>query len=197
MRLFTIYENGVLREVNKIDFKSEKVYLIDDIKILYLWLGSKSSEKKKVFGKKRANEIKNKRKSPVRIEILNQHQEFGSFLIIMDILQGGIKREDLIKTRGELVLEPEDTQELIDAGLEVDLEAEITLKAHKLSQTGISYGNLSKRLAKLQLILLKGKAPTTEIKKKADNILKSSSTYEELCWLISELEILIEKKKIE
>jgi hypothetical protein len=199
MKLYTIYENGILRKVNKVDFKAEKVYLIDDIKILYLWFGSRSSEKKKTFGKKRATEIKEKRESPVRIETLNQNQEFGSFLVIMDILKGGIKQEDLIKTRGELVLEPEDTQELIDAGLEIDLEAEITLKAHNLSQAGISYEDLSRQLAKFQLILLKGKTKpsTIEIKKKTEEILKSSTSYEELCWLVSELEILTEKKKIE
>ncbi|MFW9824824.1 MAG: hypothetical protein ACFFE4_17915 [Candidatus Thorarchaeota archaeon] len=199
MKLYTVYENGVLRKVNKVDFKAEKVYLIDDIKILYLWFGSRSSEKKKEFGIKRAAEIKKNRTSSVRIETLNQNQEFGSFLIIMDILKKGVKQEDLTKLRGELVLEPEDTQELIDAGLKIDLEAEITLKAHNLSQAGISYEDLSRQLAKLQLILLKGKSEpsTTEIKKKTEEILKSSTTYEELCWLVSELEILTEKKKIE
>ena len=92
----------------------------------------------------------------------------------------------------------EDTLELIDAGLDLDLEAEITLHAHNLSQEGISYEDLSKRLAELQLVLLKGKDKplASEIKNKTEEILKSTSTFEELAWLVSELEILIKKKQL-
>jgi hypothetical protein len=117
----------------------------------------------------------------------------------MDILRKGLKSEGFREKRDELVFEIEETLELIDTGLELDLEAEITLKAHKLSQEGISYEELSKRLAKSQLILLKGKGKPliTEIKKKTEEILNSSSTFEELCWLVSELELLIEKKQME
>ncbi|MHA2182192.1 MAG: hypothetical protein ACXAAH_12300 [Promethearchaeota archaeon] len=197
MRLFSVYENGVLRKVNKIDFNDEKVYLIDDFKIFYLWLGSRSSKKKREFGKKRASELNNNRKSPARIEVINQNQEFGAFQVIMDILKGGVKKEIFRGKRDELILEPEDTLELIDAGLELDLEAEITLTAHRLSQEGISYEDLSRRMAELQVMLLKGEAAEKEIVKKTKEILNSSSSYEELCWLVSELEILIEKKQLE
>jgi hypothetical protein len=197
LRLFSVYENGVLRKVNKIDFNDEKVYLIDDFKIFYLWLGSRSSKKKREFGKKRASELNNNRKSPARIEVINQNQEFGAFQVIMDILKGGVKKEIFRGKRDELILEPEDTLELIDAGLELDLEAEITLTAHRLSQEGISYEDLSRRMAELQVMLLKGEAAEKEIVKKTKEILNSSSSYEELCWLVSELEILIEKKQLE
>ena len=40
----------------------------------------------------------------------------------------------------------------------------------------------------------KGKASEKEIKKKYEEIYKSSSTYDELCWLISELSKFLEKK---
>jgi predicted DNA-binding antitoxin AbrB/MazE fold protein len=197
LRLFSVYENGVLKKVKKIDFNDEKVYLIDDFKTFYLWLGSHSSKKKREFGKKRASELNKNRKIPARIEIINQNQEVGPFQVIMDRLKGGVKKEILREKRNELILEPEDTLELVDAGLELDLEAEITLTAHKLSQEGISYEDLSRRMAKSQLMLLKGKAMEKEIVKKTKEILNSSSTYEELCWLVSELEILIKKKQLE
>jgi hypothetical protein len=198
MKLYSVYENGALKNVNRVDFNDKKVYLIDDFKVFYLWFGSNSSEKKKEFGKKRANDLNSKRKSPARIQIINQSQELGAFLIIMDILKEGLKNEDTKEKRDELVFELEDTLELIDAGLELDLEAEITLNAHNLSQEGISYEDLSKRLAELQLVILKGKGKplTNEIKKKTEEILKSTSTFEELAWLVSELEILIKKKKL-
>ncbi len=198
MKLYSVYENGALKNVNRVDFNDKKVYLIDDFKVFYLWFGSNSSEKKKEFGKKRANDLNSKRKSPTRIQIVNQSQERGAFLIIMDILKEGLKNEDSREKRDELVFELEDTLELIDAGLELDLEAEITLNAHNLSQEGISYEDLSKRLAELQLVLLKGKGKPLayEIKNKTEEILKSTSTFEELAWLVSELEILIKKKQL-
>jgi len=198
MKLYSVYENGVLKKINRVDFNDKKVYLIDDFKIYYLWFGSNSSEKKKEFGKKRAKDLNNKRKSPAKIQIINQNQEFGTFMVIMDILKGSLKNEDSNAKRDELVFELEDTLELIDAGLELDLEAEITLKAHKITQEGISYEDLSKRLAESQLILLKGKGKplASEIKKKTEEILKSTSTFEELAWLVSELEILIKKKQL-
>jgi len=198
MKLYSVYENGVLKKINRVDFNDNKVYLIDDFKINYLWFGSNSSEKKREFGKKRAKDLNSKRKSPAKIQIINQNQEFGTFLVIMDILKEGLKNEDSSAKRDELVFELEDTLELIDAGLDLDLEAEITLHAHNLSQEGISYEDLSKRLAELQLVLLKGKDKplASEVKNKTEEILKSTSTFEELAWLVSELEILIKKKQL-
>jgi hypothetical protein len=199
VRIYSVYQNGVLKKVNKIEFKDEKVYLIDDFKTFYLWFGSNSSKKKREFGKKRASELNQNRKSPARIEIIHQNQEFGAFLVIMDIIKGSMKKEISSGKRGELVIEPEDTLELIDAGLEMDLEAEITLAAHQLSQEGLSYEELSRRLAESHLMLFKdmGKPSEKEIAKKTKEILDSSSTYDELCWLVSELEILIKKKQLE
>lgn len=198
MKLYSVYENGILKKINRVGFDERKVYLIDDYKVFYLWFGSNSSEKKKEFGKKRAKDLNNKRKTPAKIQIINQNKEFGAFLTIMDILKEGLQKEISKEKSDELVFELEDTLELMDAGLELDLEAEITLKAHKLSQEGISYEDLSKRLAKLQLILLKGKTKPLvgEVKKKTEDILKSSTTFDELTWLVSELEILIKKKQL-
>lgn len=198
MKIFSVYENGALKNVKRVDFSDKKVYLIDDFKVFYLWFGSNSSEKKKAFGKKKANDLNSKRSSLAKIQIINQNEEFGAFLAVMDILKEGLPLKISKEKRGELIFELEDTLELVDAGLELDLEAEITLKAHKLSQSGISYEDLSKRLAELQLIFLKGKNKplAKDIKVKTEEIIGSSSTYEELCWIVSEIELLIEKKQI-
>jgi len=117
---------------------------------------------------------------------------------MMDILKKGIKQNIPSKKRPELNIEIEDTMELIDAGLDPDLEAEITVAAHNLSQQKKTYEELCEELARTQLIILKGKgkASEAEIKKKTKAIYKSSSTYEEICWLLAELRILVEKKAI-
>ena len=53
MQLYLITESGSLRKINKIDFNENKVFLIDDIKTLYLWFGLKASKKKKDLSIKR------------------------------------------------------------------------------------------------------------------------------------------------
>ena len=196
MILYQIYENGILRKISKVDFSNTKVYLIDDFKTIYLWYGSNSSKRKRDFSKKRANSLNNKRKTIAKIQIINQDKEFGAFLAIMDLLKKGLGEDASLEKREELELDIEDTLELIESGLEMDLESEITLAAHKLSNEKVSYEDLSRRLAELQLTILKvNKEPSEkEINKKTKDILKSSSTYEELCWIVSELEILKEKK---
>lgn len=198
MILYSVYENGAMRKVSKVDFSNTKVYLIDDFKTIYLWYGSNSSKRKRDFSKKRANSLNNKRKTTAKIQIINQDKEFGAFIAIMDLLKKGLDEDASLEKREELELEIEDTLELIESGLEMDLEAEITLAAHKLSNEKVSYEDLSRRLAELQLTLLKvNKEPSEkEINKKTEDILKSSSTYEELCWIVSELEILKEKKHL-
>ena len=198
MILYSVYENGAMRKVSKVDFSNTKVYLIDDFKTIYLWYGSNSSKRKRDFSKKRANSLNNKRKTTAKIQIINQDKEFGAFLAIMDLLKKGLGEDASLEKREELELKIEDTLELIESGLEMDLEAELTLAAHKLSNEKVSYEDLSRRLAELQLTLLKvNKEPSEkEINKKTKDILKSSSTYEELCWLVSELEILKEKKHL-
>ncbi|MCK4239842.1 MAG: hypothetical protein KAX33_12000 [Candidatus Lokiarchaeota archaeon] len=195
MQLYSVSENGALRKIIKVDFAENKVYLIDDLKTIYLWVGLKATKKKKNFGIKKANILNDKRKNTVKIQIINQNKEFGAFLAMMDILKKGIKQNLPIKKRPELYIEIEDTMELIDAGLDPDLEAEITVAAHNISQEKKTYDELCRELAETQLIILKGKvkASEAEIKKKTKEIYKSSSTYEEICWLLAELKILIEK----
>ncbi len=193
MLIYSVTENGALRKINKVDFNENKVYLIDDIKIVYIWLGQKASKKKKNYGINRAEKIKKEREKPVKIQIINQNQEYGSFLAIKDILKKGLT-PDNNERRPELKIKFEKTIELIEAGIDPDFEAEITLSAHELAQKNHSYDDLARTLAILQLSFLKGEASENEIKAKTEEIIKSSSTYEELCWLIAELSKLLVKK---
>jgi len=191
--LYNVAENGALRKTTAVDFNdSNRVYLIDENKIIYLWQGKKASKKKKDLSLKKANLLNQSRDNTAKIQIIHQSNEFGGFLAIMDALKsGGIKTESVEK-RPELELEIEDTKELIEAGIEPDLIAEINLAAYELAQKNKGYKGLCRELAKLQLSITKGEKKMTdnEIKKKTEEIFKSSSTYEEVCWLISELKIL-------
>ncbi|MFX0186097.1 MAG: hypothetical protein ACFE8A_00020 [Candidatus Hodarchaeota archaeon] len=199
MKLYSVAENGALRKISKLTFAEKSVYLVDDYKNMYLWFGQKASKKKKDLSQKKAEALNEKKEIPANIQILHQGKEFGAFLAMMDILKKGLKAKAPIERRTELEIEYEDTIELIDIGLEPDLEGEITIAAHKLSQEKKSYDELCKDLAKAQLTIIKskGKITAAEINKKAKEIHKSSSTYDELCWLIAELNMLLKKKSFD
>ena len=116
-----------------------------------------------------------------------------SFLAIKDILKKGLKVGEDFEKRPELKIRFNDTQELIEAGIDPDFEGEITIAAHNLAQEDHSYEDLCRKLAEIQIKMIQGKASEKEIRKKTDEIYKSSSTYEELCWLIAELSKLLER----
>ncbi len=195
MNLFSFSENGAMRKVNKIDFNETKVFLIDSFKTLYLWYGEKASTKKKDLSLKRVEKLKETRKKSTKIQILNQNHEHGSFLAMKDILKKGITSSTTIEKRPELKMKYEDTIDLLEAGIDPDFEAEITIKAHELSREKQSYEDLCHKLAELQLLILKGEESINEkeVEEKAKEIYRSSSTYDELCWLIVELSKLLEK----
>ncbi|MFX1410658.1 MAG: hypothetical protein ACFFA6_09910 [Promethearchaeota archaeon] len=196
MQLYTVYENGALRKVDKIDFSESKVFLIEDIKTIYLWFGSKTSDKKKDFARKKANILNARRKNTAKIQVIKQGKEFGAFLAMMDVLEKGLGEDLQIERRPELQLEIEETMELIEAGLDPDFEAEVSISAYNLSQEKKSYKELCRTLAEIQLKIMKGnkKLTETEITKRTNEIFKSSSTYEELCWLIAELSMMSKRK---
>jgi hypothetical protein len=198
MRLYSVAENGRLYKESKLNFNDTKVYLIDDIKNIYIWMGNKASEKKERFSERRANDLNQKRDKTSKIIKINQGKEYGPFLAIMDLLARGMNEEDGDFKRPELKIKYKDTLELIEAGIDPDFEGKITLGAHTQKLKNLTYEELCIELAKIQLKILKGNQIITndEIKEKSQEIFKSSSTYDELCWLIAELTDLSKKKEL-
>jgi len=198
MRLYNVAENGRLYEKSKLKFNETEVYLIDDIKNVYIWIGNKASEKKERFGERRANDLNKKRDKQSKIITIYQGKEYGPFLAIIDLLARGMKEDDGDFKRPELKIRYKDTLELIEAGIDPDFEGKITLEAHTQKLKKLKYEELCFELAKIQLKILKGNQKITneEIKEKSQEIFKSSSTYDELCWLIAELTDLLKKKAL-
>ncbi len=195
MMLYTISETGTMRKASKMQLVQSNVYLVDDIKIIYIWFGLKAPTKKKDSAIKKAKAINIKRKKSAEIQIMNQSEEFGSFLAIIELLKEG---KFPTERRIELKIKYDDTVELIEAGLEPDLEGEITVLAHDIAEEKKPYTELCKDLAELQLSILKEKGNPTqkEIQKKTDEIYQSSSTYNEICWLIAEMKTLIKRQSV-
>lgn len=198
MLIYSVYENGSLNKVNKIQTIQNRVYIIDDYKTIYLWFGLKASKKKKDKSVTRAKALNKERDPPANILKIKQNEEYGAFLAMMDILKMGLKENLPLERRAELNIEIEDTMELIDIGLEIDLEAEITIAAHEISRKNKTYEELCHELAETTLAILKskGKPSAKEIKENVKKIHESSSTYEEICWLIAELNTLKKKNHL-
>jgi hypothetical protein len=198
MKLYSVGVRGGLKRISKAEFKEDNVYLIDDFKTIYVWFGSNISKKRKDITIKKANLLNEKKEKTANLQIIDQNKEYGAFIVIKDFLYKGIKQKKAIERRAELKIQIEETMELIEAGLNPDLEAEITIAANDLSKKKESYKDLCETLAQLQLELLKGPKKTSkdEIQIKTQEIFKSSSTYEELCWLIAQLKTLVKKKSL-
>jgi len=195
MKLYSVGVRGGLKKINKADFKENEVFLIDDSNTMYLWFGSKIPKKRRDLSLSKAKLLNSKKDNKATIQKIVQNKEYGAFIVIKDLLQKGINPRQNLNRRAELEIQYEETIELVDAGLDPDLEAEITIATHKLSQEKKSYKQLCRLLAQLQLDLLKGSESTLkkDLEKKTLEIFKSSSTYEELCWLISQLKVIKNK----
>lgn len=199
MKLYSVGVRGGLKKISKADFQEDEVYLIDDSKTMYLWFGSNITRKRRDLSLNKAKLINAEKENTANIQIIVQNKEYGAFIAIKDSLKKGEIKKQNLERRPELEIQFEETLELIEAGLSPDLEAEITLAAHILSQENKSYKKLCQTLAKMQLDFVKGpnKASKNEIQKKTQEIFKSSSTYEELCWLIAELNAIADKHSID
>ena len=195
MKLYSVGVRGGLKKINKADFKENEVFLIDDSNTMYLWFGSKIPKKRRDLSLSKAKLLNSKKDNKATIQKIVQNKEYGAFIAIKELLQKGISPRQNLDRRPELEIQYEETIELVDAGIDPDLEAEITIATHKLSQEKKSYKQLCRLLAQLQLDLLKGSESTLkkDLEKKTLEIFKSSSTYEELCWLISQLKVIKNK----
>ncbi len=199
MKLYSVGVRGGLKKISKADFQEDEVYLIDDSKTMYLWFGSNISRKRRDLSIDKTKLRNEKNENAAIIQIITQNKEYGAFIAIKDaLMKGEIKKQNL-ERRPELEIKFEETLELIEAGISPDLEAEITLAAHKLSKKNISYKNLCQLLAEMQLDLIKGpnKASKSDILKKTQEIFESSSTYEEICWLIAQLNAIADKSSMD
>jgi len=199
MKLYSVGVRGGLKKINKADFLEDEVYLIDDSKTIYLWFGSNIAKKRRDISINKAKLINDKKENASNIQIITQNKEYGAFIAIKDALMKGEIKKQSLERRPELEIQFEETLELIEAGISPDLEAEITLVAHKLLKKNISYKNLCQLLAEIQLDLVKSpnKANKSEIMKKTQEIFESSSTYEEICWLIAQLKTIADKSSMD
>ena len=233
MNLYSISDKGELIKLNKIEFSSNEVYFVDDGNTIFLWIGLRVPLNKKDLSVKVARNQNKDRDGSAKILLMDQNREYGTFLSMMEDLKEGLRPDETIERRTELVLktpsnlekfnekgdnEMEDNvgkwlkqlKEYRKFGLEKktsepekvtdkELKEMIDVAAYFLAQNQLSYNELCWFLAEKQLIILKGDQNVSEedIKKKSEEVFRSSVSYEELCWLIAELKVLTEQGYLE
>lgn len=83
MKLYLI-DKGELKEINKNVFSTGDTYLIDDEKIIYVWIGSKCSVDEKTSGAAQARRLDQERGGAAKIVTVDQGQEPQSFLKLIN-----------------------------------------------------------------------------------------------------------------
>jgi hypothetical protein len=188
MLLYKINDNGEFSEIYKIQFKASEIFVVDDNdkNAIYIWVGLNASEKKKEFAADFARQIESEKGESMRILIMRQNREYGSFLAMMNDLQRGLIPGKTSERRPEMKLEkpvkiPEVEPQLKSIGIPThDKEYQI--------------------LAWLEQVKLHRKAPikvgeetkapivdfATQIKEAAYYISLKNFTYDELCWFLAE-----------
>ncbi|MHA1273485.1 MAG: hypothetical protein ACTSQP_03145 [Promethearchaeota archaeon] len=90
MKLYLINQ-GELQEINKPVFSTGDVYLVDDEKTIYIWLGSKCSVDEKTSGAALARKLDQERGGAAKIITVDQGQETPEFLKLINENLGPMK----------------------------------------------------------------------------------------------------------
>ena len=83
MKLYII-DQGNLKEINKPVFSSGDVYLVDDEKTIYVWIGNKCSVDEKTAGAAQARTLDQQRGGAAKIITVDQGQESNEFIKVIN-----------------------------------------------------------------------------------------------------------------
>lgn len=106
MILYDVSEKGDLTSISKLTFDEGEVYLVNDERSIYIWIGDNASKKQQDAAISEARVINKKKGNSAKMLLINQGKEYGSFMAMMDTLKEGIKEDEEIERRPEFHLEP-------------------------------------------------------------------------------------------
>ncbi|MBN1801947.1 MAG: hypothetical protein JW891_10600 [Candidatus Lokiarchaeota archaeon] len=79
MKIYLV-DKGELKQIDKLVFSTGDVYLIDDEKTIFIWIGSKCSVDEKTSGAAQARKLDQERGGAAKIITVDQNQETAEFL---------------------------------------------------------------------------------------------------------------------
>jgi len=226
LRFLKLDDKGELRDIKQIPFDSNEIYVVDDDEIVNIWIGSNNSSEKRVLAERYKEKLEKERGKEIRILIMEENQEYGTFLAIMDDLKEDNAVERIIKKRYEFKLKKPDTKKWMEEiekyrEWSPDKKEEIQKKAEEqFSQFGdmgdLLTDDLKTKISIVAYYIAQEKYEYSElcwmlaeriarqqpmasienIRLKSEEIFKSSTSYDELCWLIAQMDVLGKAKYI-
>ena len=185
MRLYNLDDNGDLIKIDKLNFIDDDVYIVDDNKSVFIWVGLNASQDKKDITADIARKLESERGKETKILIMKQGREYGAFLVMMDDLKKGLLPGVTIERRPELKLEKP----------LVTIESEATIKSKDEIELGIDK-NIKRWLEQLKnhrKLEPVGIIPEKEevglenqIREAAYYLSLDNYSYDDLCWILAE-----------
>ncbi|MFX0139809.1 MAG: hypothetical protein ACFFDN_39580 [Candidatus Hodarchaeota archaeon] len=198
MQLYLVSDKGELIKLNKLDFAENDVYLIDDETSIYLWIGLKVSLNKKDLTVRIARNLNKERGGMAKILLMDQNREYGSFLTMMQILTERSLQNNIIEQRPEQILKnhmnlhnPHNPPNPPNPGSneETGIEANLTKWLKQLKKY---------RKSEQEKIAPEPRERSDEelkemIRVAAYFISQNQLSYNELCWMLAEKQLIIQK----
>ena len=103
-------EDGALIPIPKLDFDSKEVYIVEDNNLINIWIGKEVISTKKESVQIFRKQLEEEKDKDVKIFIMEENREYGSFLAIMNDLKQGNIPEQIQDERPEFTLEKPKTE---------------------------------------------------------------------------------------
>ncbi|TFF95125.1 MAG: hypothetical protein EU544_03440 [Promethearchaeota archaeon] len=112
MQLFYVQEKGNLEERDKLEFAEDDAYLVDDKNTIYIWIGRGIPVNHKDSAVRAARALNREKGKSAKLILLDQGQEYGAFMFLMEVLKEGVPSDERLEERGQFELKaPEDIAE--------------------------------------------------------------------------------------
>ena len=185
MRLYNLDDNGDLIKIDKLNFIDDDVYIVDDNKSVFIWVGLNASQDKKDITADIARKLESERGKETKILIMKQGREYGAFLVMMDDLKKGLLPGVTIERRPELKLEK--PLETIESEATIKSTDEIELGIDKNIKRWLEQLKYHRKLEPVGIIPEKEEVGLeNQIREAAYYLSLDNYSYDDLCWILAE-----------
>ena len=197
--MLNVNKKGEFNEINKLDFIDSDVYIVDDEKTIYIWVGNKVPQDLKDKTASIARTLDKDRGGAAKILIMKQKREYGSFLAMMHDLKKGLIPGHTVERRPELDLKLEESKEATSAETDEDPEVIKWLNQQKnyrkaapkeiyldiITETVENVIEPEPKIPQIQ-VLPEGFIMEDHVKVGAYFLSQEGYDYNELCWILAE-----------
>jgi hypothetical protein len=185
MQLFKVNDNGDMLNINKLNFLDDDIYIVDDNKSVFIWVGLNASQDKKDITADIARKLESERGKEIKILIMKQGREYGAFLVMMDDLKKGLLPGVTIERRPELKLEK--PLETIESEATIKSKDEIELGIDKNIKRWLEQLKNHRKLEPVGIIPEKEEVGLeNQIREAAYYLSLDNYSYDDLCWILAE-----------